>query len=184
VTRVYDHKGVELLPTILQIKERNEQGAPVLLRVRFDDEKVGFVDPNERTFLIVWAPVGAQHEFPASDLARQFHEAKLLSEQLHTEVVETRRMIDQVQREHKALTEENEKKTAALRELQRERDPERLAGLIDSAVRIAGDKAAKEITELRATLATKDSEITELRASKRKLREALDRLKEERGKGK
>lgn len=182
MTKVYDHNGVELLPTILQVKERNEHGAPTLMRVRFDDDKIGIANPEERTFLIVWAPVGAQHEFPADDLARQLHKARQDAAQFHEEVVDTRRLIDQVQREHKALTVDNEQKTAALRELQRERDPERIQRLIQEAVDKALIDANKQIADLRASAATKDSAITELKASKRKLREALDRFKEGRNK--
>jgi len=77
--------------------------------------------------------------------------------------------------EHDVSTRNSE-----LRRLHAERDPAALDRLVRIAVEKAGESSARELADLRSNIATQQSEIAELRASKRKLREALERTKEKR----
>ena len=81
---------------------------------------------------------------------------------------------DQLERTKAELAE----KTVALRRT----DPDAVQRLIDKAVTAARDaeavRGAGELAILRAEVSKQRSEIDELRASKKKLREALERAKE------
>jgi hypothetical protein len=62
---------------------------------------------------------------------------------------------------------------------QKEADPDTIALKIMYAVDAATERHQREVAELRAVISTKDTEIAELKRSKRRLREALDRLSKE-----
>jgi len=76
------------------------------------------------------------------------------------------------------LTNENKLKTADLRRLQAERDPERIAAAIAEACERTRVSADAEIAKLRSDNAQLVAECRELKASKKKLREALERARE------
>jgi chromosome segregation ATPase len=69
-------------------------------------------------------------------------------------------------------------RTSELRRLNDERNPSTIERGIKDAVAAATAKRDAEIADARATIATQKSEIDGLRASKKKLRDALERLKE------
>jgi chromosome segregation ATPase len=95
-------------------------------------------------------------------------------------LVSVRHQLASVRHEIDAVTEDNRVKTADLRRLHDERDPVKIQLVVVAAIERARADADREITELRATVATQKSELEELRASKRKLRDALERIKEKR----
>ena len=71
-------------------------------------------------------------------------------------------------------------KTAALRSINREGSTERLEARLADARAAERAVVAVELETLRSEVANQQSEIDELRAAKKKLREALERAKEKR----
>lgn len=78
----------------------------------------------------------------------------------------------------KAKTE-YEKMRATVIAAQKEADPDTIALKVMYGVDERTEHHAREKAELRGIIAAKDSEIAELKRSKRRLREALDRLSKE-----
>lgn len=175
-----DPAGNELHLVMLQVWTSDERG-PILLKNRLDDENISLVDKAKNKFLMVWTAkedaVGITELDPLITAAR---EAKEQAEAARAEIAQIQRDIAAVTAENKRLTAENEQKTQSLRELQKERDPGRIDRMIVEAV----DKQTKllqlEVASLKSTLADRDSDIAELKAAKKKLKEANDRLKEKR----
>lgn len=67
---------------------------------------------------------------------------------------------------------------AKLKALQRDHDPERIKRQISEAVATATAELERQLSTVKLALTNANREIEELKASKRKLREALERLKE------
>lgn len=86
--------------------------------------------------------------------------------------------LRQVTAERDRLVAEREPLIAELKELRVERDPDRLRIAIADAVERQLHDHVLAIATLRSQVAELESQLTECRASKRKLREALDRAKE------
>lgn len=80
----------------------------------------------------------------------------------------------------RAAIDELDHKTNALRELQRERDPSRIEALVAERVKSATATLDSALSQARRQCESAQREIEELRASKKKLREALERAKERR----
>lgn len=76
------------------------------------------------------------------------------------------------------LESEVEAKTAALRQLNAERDPARIARQVVDAREDATRDAGIEIATLKAKLGETESQLREALEAKRRLREALNRMKE------
>lgn len=88
-----------------------------------------------------------------------------------------------LQADCRAVVEQSKTEFADLRRqlaaAQKEADPDTIALKIMYGVDAATEHHKREIAELRAVIAAKDSEIAELKRSKRRLRDALDRLSKE-----
>lgn len=177
--KVTDPNGHELLPVLLQVLESNERGPRVLV-LRHDDETIplGEMPEEQRKFFTVYAPKDST--LPLTEWTSILREL----ESLKGETEADRRKLDDLKtrhetrmREHRAVVADNEQKTEALRELQRERDPERVAAQIRAAVTEATIKVEGELAVARGEVARLTSELNEAKASKKKLRESLERLK-------
>lgn len=175
--RVEDPAGNRLTSVVLQIVERDGE-RPRLLRYMRDDETVDLADETNRHFMIVWV---------ASDLARAETGLPALMEQLYDVNAQAKALkegnatlcndVERVRKQHERITAELEEKTTALRQLQRERDPARVE-------REVADRVAAATADLETRLSVVKQEnhqlrrdADELRAAKRRLREALDRKK-------
>lgn len=86
------------------------------------------------------------------------------------------RELKSLGRELDAIAKENEAKTADLRKLRKEIDPDEIKLRIMYAVDEAMIAKDKELEETRAQLRAHESEIDELKRSKKRLREAIERL--------
>lgn len=168
IPTIKDPKGNDLVPILLQVMEADARG-PVVLRQRFDDETVSMVDvppesgADQVQMYMVWAPkLGGLGMF------------KLSRDQQR---IELDQLIARVQREASTI-QDNRVKTDALRELQRERDPDRVAAAVANAVEVRTATLQAEITQLKASVVERDREIAELKASKKRLKEANERLKD------
>lgn len=176
---VRDSHGKELKCVLLQIKERDRStGVPRILVVRRDDEKIDLTETNDPAFLTVW--VHLDQKLGEVELAKMVADFQALKEQAAANDIERKSIknaIASVERDLTKLQDECDLKTEELRKLQRERDPERQKQTISAAVLVATETSDKLLKDLTANLADRDREIVELRASKRKLKEANERLK-------
>lgn len=174
-----DPNGNALRQVLLQIIDKDECG-PIMLRVRRDHERIDLSEGTP-TFMIVWAPEDQiLGELRLSDVLAELEEVKRQQAESKEMRVLQSRDLARFERDLAAKEKENEQKTAALRELQKERDPERF------------DRAVKERTaELQRALeaannagirraADLERRIAELETSKKKLRERISRLEERR----
>ena len=177
---VRDPKGNELKMIVLQVMERGDQG-PTMLRVRYDHETVELEGTTEiqREFMLVWTPIHAVlGEMRLEDIANELIVARAeiasCTESIETVTHDNRSLREQLGRAQGELTE----KTSALREIQKERDPARF----DRAVQARTAELEAKVTAVASAgateVATLRSRVAELEASKRKLREALDRAKD------
>jgi len=59
-SKIRDPKGTLLEPALLDIRERDAQGRPTIVRICWDDERLGdvVVDKNPQ-MLLCWLPVNA-----------------------------------------------------------------------------------------------------------------------------
>lgn len=175
-----DHKGNELKLVLLQILERSDQG-PTLCRVRYDHETINLEDPTQREFLMVWTPIDSvlgELRTSDSDTLNELVTAKDQLISARELVRDTKRDIDAVTKANADLTAEIDQKTAALRELQKERDPARFERAVEERTKHIEQLLTLERSTSVSEIATLKSRITELEGSKRKLREALERAKE------
>lgn len=90
-----------------------------------------------------------------------------------------RSAIQQLAQQLAAARAELAEKTAALRAVDRETSADFIEAKVAEARESGRAAAAAEVASLRAEIARQRSEVDELRANKRKLREALDRAKKE-----
>lgn len=178
-----DHKGNELKLVLLQVMERGEQG-PTLCRVRYDHEviDVGNASEIQREFLMVYTLVDSVlGELRMGDLKgtpEELLEYRDLLLKAREEIKATKNVLATAERHALEQDAELREKTNALRDLQRERDPNRLEATVAARVESATEQWRGQETAYRAEIATLKSRVAELEASKRKLREALDRAKE------
>lgn len=178
MTTVVDPKGNRLVPVILQVIERDADNQPKTLRFSRDDEKIDLLDHENPQFLIVWSPSDLAHrEASLSSLLVQFYDVKAQAKQLHEQVADVNRQIDWVRGEHAKMTAELETKTAELRKLQRERDPERVDREVAARVDAATAELRVALGQAKVNHEALKREIDELKAAKKKLREALERAK-------
>jgi len=179
MAKVRDPNGTELVPTLLHVLERDDCGNPTVCRVRYDDEKI-LLERDEpeapaATFLIVWAPreIGGV-TLPIVDVIAKANEAHELRATVDAARRETAMMSIECDRARSEL----EQKTAALRDLQKERDPQRM----ERAVQERTVDLQRQLTEARSRAASEASllrsRIAELETSKKKLRDALERIKD------
>lgn len=175
---IRDPKGNELKTVLLQVLEKDEQG-PVMLRVRRDHEKIDLTDETHREFWMAWVPVDkVLGEMRLDDILSEYTTLKELSEQRNAAKAQLDRDIATIQHEHEKLEAEAKTKTEELRRLQRERDPERVAFLVAEAVKERTTTLEDQIRRQAGDIVERDRWIAELRESKRRLKEANDRLKE------
>jgi prefoldin subunit 5 len=172
---VTDPNGVELKVTLLHVLESDHHG-PTLCRVRYDDESIQLADqPEANQFLLVWA--APKSMLTADAIMKDIFEVK---ERL-VEIEEARKQVathaQLVVAEATRLDAELQEKTAALRDLQRERDPARIEALVAQRVLERTQALEQSVATLKADAEAQRREIGDLRASKKKLREALERLK-------
>jgi chromosome segregation ATPase len=179
--RVFDPNGVELVRSVLQVAERDDQNRVTHCRVRYDDETIDLKEARAggRTpeFLIIWR--AAKDDGLSSILPEEAELADLLRT-AQSEIRTTRDLLGTAQRSLEAAQREIDAKTTDLRRLRDERDPEFIARKVAEAVASATEALEEDVKNYRARLAAAESESAELRASKRKLREALERAKEQR----
>lgn len=179
--KIVDHKGNELRAVLLQVLTSDDDGSPITLRARYDDgEKIDLTVPeSQRKFHIVYAPANATLGNTSwNEIVNEVEALRSMSVQREYERKAMNEEAASIKREVDAITAEIEKKTEALREMQRERDPERVNALIRSAVSNATRTHEAELKIERAKSARLESEVNELRASKKKLKEANERLKD------
>lgn len=175
---IRDPKGNELKIVLLQVLEKDEQG-PLALRVRRDHEKIDLTDEGHREFLMVWTPVNAVlGEMRIGDIVSEYETLKELNEQRQAMKAQLDRDIAAIQHEHEKLEAEMKTKTEELRKLQRERDPERVAFLVAEAVKERTATLENQIRRQAADIVERDRWVAELRESKKRLKEANDRLKD------
>jgi len=181
MAKLRDGQGNELIPTLLHVADRDERGRPTVCRVRYDDERIG-LDANDHarnTFLLVWSPVDSQlGELDIKDLAREYETLKERADKMHELAVIVRQDIETVKAENARLVAENEQKTVALRELNKERDPERFDKAVADKVDFMTGLLQAKLKVSNEIIAKQESELRELRATKKKLREAIERYKE------
>jgi chromosome segregation ATPase len=178
MSAVKDPAGNPLKRVLLQVIDSDEKG-PITLRARLDHEKIDITDERQRKFYMVW--VTEDQELGVvwlNDLVKEFYKLKEIFKQREDQASQLTHQIDFVKHEFDSLRADNDRKTEALRVLQRERDPTRFDASI--AERIAERTKALEdkLSQANMSLAKQRSEIEELKASKKRLREALDRAKE------
>jgi PAS domain-containing protein len=177
---VRDPKGNKLSCVLLLVVERDERG-PRLLRYCHDDETMDLatagVADEKPTFYVVWAPSDAT--LAETDLSQLDEAARERVERVFgARFQSTRDELERLRAAHAKVVALDEEKTIELRLLHQERDPKRF----DTAVRERVDASTAELqTKLRAAAienADQKRQIEELQRSKRKLRDALDRLKD------
>lgn len=178
MTRVRDPNGVELFPTLLHVLEKDECDRVTLCRVRYGDDmvKLDGVDTRKNQFLLVWAPVSSLLD--ADQLFADFAVVKRTAAELHEQVVAVKRDIARVSSENERLQGECAEKAATVRTLVKERDPERLERRVQERTVVVTGELESLRSSSAATIAALQSQVAELRASKKKLREALERAKE------
>jgi hypothetical protein len=103
---------------------------------------------------------------------------RVLYDAVRAEVLE--RDLQKLRERFTAAEVEIEQKTVALRSFNREASADRLETRVAEARAAERAAVAAELETLRSKVAKQQSEIDELRASKKKLREALERAKEHR----
>lgn len=176
--RVRDPNGVELERAVLQIVDRDASGRVKTCLALYDDETIDLktaARPGAAPeFLIVWRAGGDKlgNVIPEeAELADALREALGNLKHAKAEIKSSRDLLERVEAEVRD-------KTAALRALQDERDPRAVEDRVAAAVNAATTRLERELADARATIASMRSEADELRASKRKLREALERAKD------
>lgn len=97
---------------------------------------------------------------------------------LIAESSQLRRDVASLSAERDALSVERDELVRQLRDMNRERDPARTEALIRAASARACETVNAELAAARAVNAELQCKVNELTASKRKLREALERMKQ------
>ena len=124
--------GEELKLVLLRSVESDEQG-PRILEMMRDHEKYD-VNENFRVFT-AWVKVNNMlGEMHINDLFSDFDKIKAQAKELHEMRIEQDRAIKTAQKQLADQEEEIKLKTEALRELQKERDPERFQKAVNQAV--------------------------------------------------
>lgn len=178
MNRVEDPKGNRLIPIVLEVITRDDKERPLTLRCRRDNEVIGLAESGSApTFLIVWATVNSTvGESGFSAIMKQAEEARDLAIATQANIEDLERDVRRVTADNAKLTDENEKKTAELRMLQRERDPERLERAVTERVVLATKDLAARSSVLKAELQSVKQELESVRTAKKRLRDSLDRL--------
>ncbi len=180
--RVEDPAGNRLTSVVLQVIERDPDGQARTLRYLHDDETVDLAAANAAggpiQFLIVWmAARDVQTEVGLPSLMEQIYSAKAKANERDEAIKALTNDVAWVRGEQAKLTVEIEAKTAALRQLQRERDPERIEREVSDRVSKATADLDTRLLVVKQENAQLRRDADELRASKKRLREALDRAK-------
>lgn len=179
MTQIRDPSGEALYPTVLRVTAMDEQRRPTICRVLYDDEKLTLPDDvGENQFLTVWSPRERLLGTDALSLImRQADELMASIASSKVEIAEAMNLTRSVSAERDRLAAECTRKTEALRELQRFRDPSRVELLVAGRVSMATANLEARLAAQQRVIVDKDCEIAELKIAKRRLREALDRLK-------
>lgn len=198
---VRDPKGNKLSCVLLRVVERDERG-PRLLRYCHDDETInlatrdeapaiadastvkrltaengGEVRPNvsgSPEFLIVWSPTMAETNLKELDEQARDRVERVFGARFQA----TRDELEQLRAAHAALMAADEEKTIELRLLHRERDPKRFETAVRERVEAATAALDAKVRSAAVENADLKRQIEELQRGKKKLREALDRLKD------
>lgn len=177
---IRDPKGNALKLVLLQVLDRDEQG-PLTLRCRRDHESIDLAgqDSRDLKFWVAWVcEDDVLGELQITDVYREMEAAKQDLDKATSEIIEAKQQLNTFSRELAKLQLADVAKTEELRKLQRERDPARFDASVAAAVELQTAKLESNIHSLRKMLADSQREVEELRVSKRKLKEANDRLKE------
>lgn len=175
---VRDPEGNALKRVLLQVLDSDAQG-PISLAVRRDHERIDLADERQRKFLIVWVSEDqVLGELQLTDLIDEFDKLKRVNEERLETKAQLDRDIENIRREQDTLERKNKELTESLRVLQKERDPERFGLAVADAVKVRTATLEDQINRQAAEKVALQREIEELRASKRKLKEANERLKE------
>lgn len=175
--RVEDPAGNRLTSVVLLVTERDGE-LPRTLRYLRDDETVDVSEANNRQFLIVWVATDfARAETGLSSMMDQIYQVTAKAEEVKEANVALRNDVEWVRKEHDKITAELAEKTAALRQLQRERDPSRIDREVAERVAAATADLEARLGVVKQTNLQLQREADELRTSKKRLREALDRTK-------
>jgi len=170
-----DPEGKPLTSIVLRVRNSDHRG-PTTLEVLHDTDVVAPQAGDQ--FMIVWAadaPNLGTSRF--STMFEELTKLKAIQTEMRVEIEAQHGAVASIQRAAGQLEEENAQKTEALRALQKERDPERQATTVRDAVEAATADLQAELKTTRAAHAELERLIAELRASKKKLKEAYDRLK-------
>lgn len=176
--KVLDPQGRELRMFLLQVMERDKEGQPTVCRVRYDHEKIDPTDgpDGQAVFLLVWSATNKIHgELWLKDLTEEFEEMKEkfaqsleLKRQQAAQIVAAQQSLESYELEIK-------EKTEALRALQKERDPQRLESMVAERTAAATLALGAKLRDEQVKSGNLEREVAELKASKKKLREALER---------
>lgn len=173
---IKDPSGHPMKQVVLQVTDTDLVG-PRSFRALRDDETVNLAETKNREFIIVWVREDGRL-ISENKLIDDYHELLVLATRRQEEKAQLDRDIDNVKIGLGKLESENKIKTEELRVLRRERDPERIGYQIAEAVKNQTASLEQNIATLRADKANMQLEINELKYSKRKLKEANERLKE------
>jgi len=179
---VKDPQGIPLKRVLLQVIDSDAEGA-IMLRARRDTERIDISDERKNKFLLVWCPEDTV--LGEVDLAEMYDEFQTLKARMDAHLSQKEQLerdIDNVRRDFDTLTRENKEKTEALRVLQKERDPERFTIAVAQAIKERTASLEDQIRQQAADKVAMQREIDELKASKRRLKEANERLKDGRSK--
>lgn len=179
--RVEDPEGNRLSCVLLQIIERDGD-RPRVLRLLRDDETVDLaaaaVDGNTVSFLAVWATTDAvRAERGLSALMEDCYKLREISKERDEICKSLQNDVNFIRQEHVKINAELEEKTAALRQLQRERDPTRIEREVADRVQAATRELEARLSVVKQENHQLRRDADELRAAKRRLRDALDRKK-------
>jgi hypothetical protein len=201
VSIVRDPKGNKLSCVLLLVVERDERG-PRLLRYCHDDETIDLATrdevpaiadvptvtrlaeanggearpnkPGSPEFLVVWSPTLAETNLKELDEQARDRVERVFGARFQA----TRDELEKLRTEHAALLVADEEKTIELRLLHRERDPRRFETAVRERVEAATAALEAKVRGAAVENADLKRQIEELQRGKKKLREALDRLKD------
>lgn len=152
---------------------------PRTLVVRRDHERIDLTNEQQRTFLMVWISEDqVLGELRLTDILAEHDAVKEANGKLVNAKIEWERTEIKLRADLAEFAQDLDTKTEELRALQRERDPGRVERAVKEQVDIKTKELEGKLTAANALLAEQESEIAELRATKKKLRERIDRLEQ------
>jgi hypothetical protein len=165
--------------TVMQVVDRDPDGKPRGYRILYDNETLDVgkaADEGNANFILVWTPLDQNaNEQSMAGLVAEMEQLRGKQAELQALRTEQDRDLRRIEGEVTRLEADTAKKTEELRRLQRERDPERIAREVADQVAAQTAVMRAELTTARAAVATLTEELRGAQASKKKLREALER---------